>query len=91
MKIGASTVLGTAGGFFQGDLPGTVCFVPLSCIQKEGLNHGEYVKKGWATRNQKAQSADLKLGSHIFPNLQMPITDEAICRQFTQRLEQEIA
>lgn len=58
MNIKRITVLDAAGWFFEGEIPGTVCFVPDHLIQGDKLDEGRYVLQGWAARNLKAQPDD---------------------------------
>jgi hypothetical protein len=39
-------VLGQDGCFFEGEVPGSVCFVPLTAIKEGKLDEGGYNKGG---------------------------------------------
>lgn len=80
MKID-STVLDTVGSFFEGQIPRTVCFVPSSLISGGKLDEGQYVLQGWASLNIKAQPRDLRVGSHLFPDLKKPCNNQADCER----------
>lgn len=88
-KIGMThEVLGTKGTFYEGTLPGTVCFVPFALVESGRLNEGQYVLQGWASLNIKAQQPRGGIGSHLFPNLGKPYADPEGCALLKQRMEQ---
>lgn len=63
-------VFDVPGNLYEGQIPGTACFVPDSLVKRGKLNEGQYVSQGWATLNIKAQP--LGAGSHLFPDLSKP-------------------
>jgi hypothetical protein len=88
MKIQYFSVLDTSGKFFEGEIPGTVCFVPDSLVTEGRLDQGHYVLQGWASLNIKAQTEHLGIGSHLFPNLCKPFNDKIICDKIKARMTQ---
>ena len=81
------SVLGQEGNFFEGEIPGSVCFVPLTVIKDGKLDEGRYVQQGWASLNIKAQSPRSGVGSHLFPDMQMPCSDADACSRLKIQLE----
>jgi hypothetical protein len=77
MRIHTESVLDVEGAFFSGDVPGTVCFVPTSMLSAGQLDRATYVAEGWASLNIHAQPPELRLGSHLFPDLKKPVTQSA--------------
>jgi hypothetical protein len=71
---GRSTPKG--GRFFKGEISGTVCFVPDSCVIRGRLNAGRYIVQGWASFNRKANPSGF--GSHLFPDLGKPLASVAV-------------
>ena len=72
MNIKSFCVLGVVGRFFEGEIPGTVCFVPNSLASRRKLDECQYLLQGWASLNIKAQPVELRIGSHLFPDLTKP-------------------
>jgi hypothetical protein len=86
MKIKMFTVLEVVGQFYEGDVPGTVCFVPNNLIRGNKLDEGPYVLEGWASLNIKAQPEDMGIGSHLFPDLQKPYANQSVCAKIAERI-----
>ncbi len=57
----ATTVLGVTGRFYQGEVPGAICFVPLVLVEESRLNCAKYVAGQWASLNIKAQRLNRRL------------------------------
>jgi hypothetical protein len=70
-------VLGFEGAFFAGEVPGTICFVPASMLLGGQLDRAAYVAQEWASLNIHAQRPELRLGSHLFPDLKQPMSAAA--------------
>ena len=88
MKIEQTqSVLGQEGYFFEGEIPGSVCFVPVTAIRAGKLDEGRYVQQGWASLNIKAQSPRTGIGSHLFPDMSKPCSDANACSCLKARLE----
>ena len=83
----SQSVLGQEGCFFEGEIPGSVCFVPLSVIREGKLDEARYVEEGWASLNIKAQSPRAGIGSHLFPDLAQPCLNAHACALHRTRLE----
>lgn len=65
----------TRGAIFEGELPGTYCFVPENCIREE---HGKtkidgtgYIRSHWDERNMRVSAESG--GKRLFPNLDRPV------------------
>jgi hypothetical protein len=87
MKIMTTSVFGVPGGFYEGEFPGTICFVPAALISAGQLDQPRYVLDGWASLNIKAQPLDRRLGSHLFPDLTKPVADPQRCAETKHELE----
>jgi hypothetical protein len=83
----ATVVLGMPGRFYGGEIPDTICFVPLALVEKAQLNRAMYVAGEWASLNIKAQPINRRLGSHLFPDLKKPVADLARCEPIRLALE----
>jgi hypothetical protein len=81
------SVLRQEGYFFEGEIPGSLCFVPLTAIKDGKLDEGRYVQQEWASLNIKAQSPRSGIGSHLFPNMEKPCSDTDACGRLKTRLE----
>lgn len=89
MKIRLFTLLDTVGAFFEGEIPGTVCFVPNSLVNGGKLDEGQYMLQGWASLNIKAQPRDLRVGSHLFPDLKRPCNNQAVCERIGELITKQ--
>jgi hypothetical protein len=81
-------VLGVEGYCYEGELRGTICFVPLTMVRAGRLDDGQYVLQGWASLNIKAQKPRGGIGSHLFPDLSKPYADPVGCERLKARIEQ---
>jgi len=86
MGVKTFSVLNTIGVYFEGEIPGTICFVPTKLLVNNVLNEGMYLNEGWATLNIKAQWPQRGIGSHLFPDISKPFYDEARCRDHGNRI-----
>ena len=86
MKLRTETVLGVEGVFYSGEIPDTACFVPISMIHDGQLDKPNYVAQGWAALNNEAQPPELRMGSHMFPELRQP-ADPSIAAAVRTRLQ----
>ena len=87
MKISITSVFGVPGRFYEGEFPGTICFVPLALVASGQLDQPKYVLEGWASLNIKAQPLHRRLGSHLFPDLKKPVADPGRCAETKHELE----
>ena len=82
---------GRHGSIFEGEIPGTFCFVPQDCIFADSagvhVNEIEYIHSGWDVRNMRF--SDATDGQHLFPKSFSPVTDldAAPVRDFLDRIK----
>ena len=63
-------VEGERGWLFEGELPGTVCFVPARFLSPEGdFDQIAYAGSVWSRANLGALPDDLGIGSQAFPEV----------------------
>ena len=61
---------GERGWLFEGELPGTVCFVPARFFSAEGVfDEAAYAGSLWSRANLGALPEDQGIGSQAFPEL----------------------
>jgi hypothetical protein len=80
-------VLGTEGSFYDGEIPGTICFVPAELLQAGLLEKERYVLDGWASLNMKAQKPFVCAVRYLFPDPAHPYFGEPDCDRMQARME----
>jgi hypothetical protein len=90
--------IGTETGYlFEGTQPGSLVFVPATCIASasDGKFHVDklqYVQSGWDVKNMRFNTGETS-GNRLFPNLNRLVTtfDETEPACFIERLQRSLA
>jgi hypothetical protein len=82
-------VKGVSGSVFQGEWPGTYCFVPTGALEANAIDRKVYLDGRWGERNFRANNG-VSIGNTLLPDLSQPISElDSRVMAFLHRLEND--